>query len=46
MITLKTDAIVRIDEGIVTLITMYDKAEINSISSRELDRISKNSDLK
>lgn len=46
MITLKTDAIVRIDEGIVTLITMYDKAEINSISSRELDRILKNSDLK
>lgn len=46
MITLKTDAIVRIDEGIVTLITMYDKAEINSISSRELDRILKNLDLK
>lgn len=46
VITLKTDAIVRIDEGIVTLITMYDKAEINSISSRELDRILKNSDLK
>lgn len=45
VITLKTDAIVRVDEGTITLITMYDKSERDSISDKELRNILKNSNL-
>lgn len=45
VITLKHDAIVQVDEGSITLITMYDKSERESITDKELKTILKNCDL-
>lgn len=45
VITLKKDALVRIEEATITLITIYDKSEKESLSDKELKNILQKSEL-